>query len=76
MALLAIAAPLASAHTQEISPDELAGRTTHRRAVEAVIWGMPAVNTDLMRQQMLSKTSGTVNQIIYWGRPSTGTTRR
>jgi hypothetical protein len=27
---------------------ELAERTLRRRAVEAVIWGMPAVNTDLM----------------------------
>lgn len=28
------------------------------RAVEAAIWGMPAVNYDLMLQQMLSKTTG------------------
>jgi hypothetical protein len=41
----------------------------HRRAVEAVIWGMPAVNYDLMLQGMLSKTGGKVNQVIYWGRP-------
>src|SRR3954469_20974964 len=30
---------------------------------------MPAVNTDLMRQQMLTKTAGKVGQVIYWGRP-------
>ncbi|MPR13497.1 DUF1254 domain-containing protein [Microvirga tunisiensis] len=30
---------------------------------------MPAVNTDLMRQEMLTKTPGKVNQVIYWGRP-------
>ncbi|HEY7053010.1 MAG TPA: DUF1254 domain-containing protein, partial [Mycobacterium sp.] len=29
----------------------------------------PAVNTDLMLQEMLTKTSGKVNQIVYWGRP-------
>jgi hypothetical protein len=40
-----------------------------RRAVEAAVWGMPAVNTDLMRQEMLSKTTGKPNQFIYWGRP-------
>jgi hypothetical protein len=39
------------------------------RAVEAAIWGMSAVNTDLMRQEMLTKTPGKVNQFIYWGRP-------
>src|SRR5215475_6038815 len=48
---------------------ELAERAVHRRAVEAVIWGMPAVNTDLMLREMLTKTSGKVNQVIYWGRP-------
>jgi hypothetical protein len=41
----------------------------HRRAVEAVIWGIPAVNYDLMLQEMLTKTPGKVNQVIYWGRP-------
>src|SRR5215470_16968536 len=51
------------------SPQELARRAMERRAVEAVIWGMPAVNYDLMLQEMLSKTAGKVNQIIYWGRP-------
>ncbi len=30
---------------------------------------MPAVNYDLMRQQMLSKTTGKVGQVIYWGLP-------
>jgi len=51
------------------SPDDLARRLVERRAVEAVIWGMPAVNTDLMRQEMLTKTKGRVNQILYWSRP-------
>jgi hypothetical protein len=40
-----------------------------RRAVEAAIWGMPAVNYDLMLQEMLSKTNGKVGHVIYWGRP-------
>jgi hypothetical protein len=48
---------------------ELAERTLQRRAVEAVIWGMPAVNYDLMLQEMLAKTAGKVGQVIYWGRP-------
>jgi hypothetical protein len=32
------------------SPIELAERTLHRRAVAAVIWGMPAVNAELLFQ--------------------------
>lgn len=50
------------------TPAELAARTIERRAVEAVIWGMPAVNYDLMLQEMLTKTKGKVNQIVYWSR--------
>jgi len=51
------------------SPDELANRTIERRAVESVIWGIPAVNYDLMLQEMLSKTKGKVNQVVYWSKP-------
>lgn len=51
------------------SSDEIARRSIERRAVEAVIWGMPAVNYDLMLQEMLTKTPGKVGQVIYWGRP-------
>jgi hypothetical protein len=40
-----------------------------RRAVDAAIWGMPAVNYDTMLQEMLNKTPGKVGQVIYWGRP-------
>lgn len=48
------------------SPED---RLAQSRAVEAVIWGMPAVNTDLMLQEMLSKTSAKVGQVVHWGRP-------
>ncbi len=40
-----------------------------RKAAQAVVWGIPAVNYDLMRQEMLAKTPGKVGQVIYWGRP-------
>jgi hypothetical protein len=49
------------------TPSELAERTVHRRAVEAVIWGMPAVNYDLMYQAMV-RAKGAFNQIAYWSR--------
>ena len=69
LASLALLGAMASATAQNFSAEDLARRMIERRAVEAVIWGMPAVNTDLMRQQMLTKTSGKVGQVIYWGRP-------
>jgi hypothetical protein len=30
---------------------------------------MPAVNYDLMLQEMLNKTPGRMNEVIYWGKP-------
>jgi hypothetical protein len=38
------------------------------RAIEAIIWGMPAVNLDLMHQAMLRETSAKDNQMLYWSR--------
>ena len=56
-------------YPQQLLSEDLTHRTIARRAVEAVIWGMPAVNTDVMLQEMLTKTKGRVNQILYWSRP-------
>jgi len=50
-----------------LTPAELSERTTHRRAIEAVIWGMPVVNYDLMHQAAVS-LDGAFNQIVYWSR--------
>ena len=59
----------ATAQAQQPAPGDLERRLVERRAVEAVIWAMPAVNYDLMLQEMLTKTPGKVHQVIYWGRP-------
>ena len=48
---------------------DLARRTIERRAVEAIIWGIPMVNFDLMFQAMVN-AKGAVNQILFWSRPS------
>lgn len=69
MIALAALLGLAPALAQGPAADDPARRLLERRAVEAVIWGMPAVNYDLMLQEMLSKTPGKVHQVIYWGRP-------
>src|SRR5215510_542488 len=52
-----------------LSAADLARRSIERRAIEAVIWGMPAVDTDLMLQEMLTQTKARVHQVVYWGRP-------
>src|SRR5215470_17956622 len=61
-----------ASHTfaETFSAEELQRRNIERRAVEAVIWGMSAVNTDLMRQEMFRKTSGKENEVLYWSRPA------
>jgi hypothetical protein len=62
---VALACMGTAGRAQTLSAQDLEGRTIERRAVEAVIWGMPAVNYDLMYQQML-KLGGKPNQIVYW----------
>lgn len=56
-----------SAHTGVTSGYSLKERTIYGRAVEAVIWGMPAVNFDLMLQAFIAAGGG-ANQIAYWSR--------
>jgi hypothetical protein len=70
-AILTISAVAQEKTSQTFSPAELTERTVHRRAVEAVIWGMPAVNYDLMYQAMVrdAKAGEGSNKIVYWSRP-------
>jgi hypothetical protein len=67
VAVLSLACAAASVSAQNYAPDDLGHRTVERRAIETVIWGMPAVNFDLMLQEML-KLGGKANQIVYWSR--------
>lgn len=68
LASLAATVVLAASAAQTGPADSV----TQARAVEAVIWGMPAVNYDLMRQELL-RIGGKENQIVYWSRPLDGT---
>jgi len=66
-----ITAEESSAHPVQPKPDfteaQLADRALHRRAVEAVIWGMPAVNMQLLYQAMTAADAD-FNQVVYWSR--------
>jgi hypothetical protein len=68
LAALALVCVTTLATAQSFSAADLTDRTIERRAVEAVIWGMPAVNTDLMYLAMVRETKGSFNQIVYWSR--------
>jgi hypothetical protein len=67
LAALTVLASLNVSHAQTSSASQLAERSIERRAVEAVIWGMPAVNYDLMLQAAIS-AGGKANQVVYWSR--------
>ena len=49
---------------------ELDERTKYRRAVEAVVWGMPLVNTEAMRHAYLRDVGATYNDICYFSQPA------
>ena len=51
---------------QRLSPDELAKRTIHRRAVDAAIWGQPIVSFDAMRQAYFRDAKAKYNDVIWW----------
>ena len=55
---------------QEIRVDQLAERALNRRAIEAVVWGMPAVNAQLMFDAAKNSDSD-FNQVVLWSRPLT-----
>ena len=66
-AMLALIGAATSVQAQTLPSEELARRSVERRAIEAVIWGMPAVNYDLMYQAAVRAGAG-FNQVIYWSR--------
>ncbi len=68
-AATAVASPPLAAAQEQTSMAELQRRSFERRAVEAVIWGMAAVNADLMLQEAL-KHGARANEIVYWSRPA------
>ncbi|TIV32322.1 MAG: hypothetical protein E5V99_14140, partial [Mesorhizobium sp.] len=53
--------------SHDYTPGHLNERLAHSRAVEAIVWGMPAVNFDLMLQAAI-KAGAKENQIVFWSR--------
>jgi hypothetical protein len=60
-------AKAALAKLQDLSSEQLARRMIERRAIEAVIWGMPAVNFELLWDAAVSAKAA-ANQVVYWSR--------
>jgi hypothetical protein len=66
--LAAILLPNISLAQSAYTAAELSQRAIERRAIEAVVWGMPAVNYDRMFEAGRAAGAGP-NQIVYWSRP-------
>ena len=66
--MLAALAALGLMNAAGAQTGDVGQRIREQRAAEAVIWGMPAVNTELMYDAMI-KAGGKPGQIIYWGKP-------
>jgi hypothetical protein len=61
----------AAVHTQQpFTTQQLTSRMVHRRAVDAVIWGMPLVNMDSLRQAYFRDAQANYNDIVFWSKPS------
>ena len=53
---------------QDFSAEKLKKRAMERRAVEAVIWGIPAVNYERMLEAAV-RNGAKLNEVVYWSRP-------
>jgi hypothetical protein len=66
-ALLAIAlASLTTTQAQTFTSAELKSRTMERRAVDAVIWGLPLVGEDTVKQAYFRDGKASYNDIVWW----------
>ena len=63
-----VTAEVTDAETSTRTYPEMQQQVMQTRAIEAIIWGMPAVNLDFMYQTMLRETKGKENQMLYWSR--------
>jgi hypothetical protein len=68
VSLIASASIVAQSYAENYSTEQLTQRAIERRAVEAVIWGMPAVNYERMLQAAIDD-GAKLNQVVYWSRP-------
>src|SRR5271165_2935503 len=69
--LALFAQPAAAQNPTPLSSQELASRTLYRRAVDAVIWGVPVVSLDMMRQAYLRDGKAEYNDVIWWPKGAT-----
>ena len=66
IATLVLTPGFAVAEQKTFTPAELHSRTVQRRAVDAVIWGLPLVGEDAVKQAAFRDGKATYNDIVWW----------
>ncbi len=66
LVLTALALPVPQAWAQDSSPEALQKSVVERRAVDAVIWGLPLVGQDAVRQAYFRDGKAKLNDIVWW----------
>ncbi len=56
----------AAQNPTSFTPEELHRRTVERRAVDAVIWGLPLVGEDAVKQAAFRDGKATYSDIVWW----------
>ena len=56
----------ASKEPTPLTSEQLASRTVSRRAVDAVIWGLPLVGQDAVKQAAFRDGKANYNDIVWW----------
>jgi len=57
-------------NTTAFSSEELASRTVYRRAMDAVIWGLPLVGEATVKQAAFRDGKANYNDIVWWRKGS------
>jgi hypothetical protein len=68
--LLLATQAIAAQGTKPLTSKELASRTVYRRAVDAVIWGLPLVGEDTVKQAYFRDGKANYNDIVWWPKGS------
>jgi hypothetical protein len=64
---LLLVTQLATAESSKpLTSEELASRTVYRRAVDAVIWGLPLAGEDTVKQAAFRDGKANYNDIVWW----------
>ena len=66
LSLLLLAQSAMAQNATPLTSEELSRRTIERRAVDAVIWEVPVVSLDMMRQAYFRDGKAEYNDIIWW----------